>query len=110
MEIVNIPMICPKEAWKLVFSGAEKDLNKVKKHLEDCNMKVVARLSACIRNVEENMDSVDVKQEPLDGSSTSSTACMPTSITIKEEKASPPTKRVRYDDSKFTQKVGSTCT
>ena len=94
---------------RLVFSGAEKDLNKVKKYLEDCNMKVVARLSACIRNVEENMDSVDVKQEPLDVSSTSSTACMPTSITIKE-KASPPTKRVRYDDNKsVTQKVGSTC-
>ena len=73
-------------------------------------MKVVARLSACICNVEENMDSVDVKQEPLDGSSTSGTVCMPASITIKEEKASPPTKRVRYDDSKSVpQKVSSTC-
>ena len=69
---------------------------------------VVARFSACIRNVEENMDYVDVKQELLDGNSTSSTVCMLASITIKEEKASPPTKRVRYDDSKsVTQKVGS---
>ena len=58
----------------------------------------------------KTFNSADVKQESLDGNSISSTACMPTSITIKEEKVSPPTKRVRYDDSKsVTQKVGSTC-
>ena len=46
---------------RLVFSGADNDLNKVKKHLEDCNTKVVARLSTCIHNIEENMNSVDVE-------------------------------------------------
>jgi len=86
MEIVNIPMM-------LVFSGADKDLNKVKKFLEDCNMKVVTRLSTCIHNVEENINSVDVEQESLvnDNNSTSSTVCMSGNITIKEEEASPPT-------------------
>ena len=33
---------------KLVFSRAEKDLDKVKKYLEDCGMEVVARPSTCI--------------------------------------------------------------
>jgi len=77
---------------------------KMKKHLEDCNVKVVARPSSCIHNVEENMNSVDVEQELLvnDNNSTSSTVCMPAYVTIKEEEASPSTKRVRldYDDSK----------
>ena len=41
---------------------------------------------------------------------TSSTVCIPASIMIKEEKASPPTKCVRYNDSiSVTQKVGPTC-
>ena len=99
---------------RLVFSGTEKDLNKAKKHLEDCNMMVVARLSTCIHSVEENTNSVDVEQQLLAivDSSTSSTVCMPANITIKQEEASPPRKRVKLncDDSKsITQKVGSTC-
>ena len=76
---------------RLVFSRADKDINKVKKHLEDCNMMAVARLSTCIRNVEENsiMNSVDVEQEPLVNvdNSISSTVCMPANVTIKEEEA-----------------------
>ena len=54
---------------RFVFSGVEKDLNKVKMHLEDCNMKVVSRPSSyvCMGHVkEENMKSLEVKQEPLD--------------------------------------------
>ena len=89
---------------RLVFGGADKDL---KKHLEDCNMMVVARLSTCIRKYEQC-------EEPLVNvdNSTSSTVCMPANVTIKEEEASPPRKHIRlnYDDGKsVTQKVGSTC-
>ena len=52
------------------------------------------------------MDSVDVKQEPLDGNYKQHClyACQ------YHEKASPPTKCVRYVDSiSVTQKVGPTC-
>ena len=107
---------------RFVFSGVEKDLNKVKMHLEDCNMKVVSRPSSyvCMDHVqEENMKSLEVKQEPLDvdDNQTSNTVCIPqlsrststASVTRKEE-GSPPMKRSRldYDDSKcVTQKVVS---
>ena len=93
---------------RLVFStGEEKDLNKVKRHLEDCNMKVNVKVAAS--------PSVCANQELLDNNSTSGTDCMPsTSIMIKEE-ASPPSKRVRLDNEidivtpSKTQKSSSTC-
>ena len=47
---------------RLVFSGEEKDLNKVGKHLSDCKMKIVSR-PACTHHVEKCMKSVDMKQE-----------------------------------------------
>jgi len=77
-------------------------------------MKVVARLSTCIHNVEENMNSVDVEQESLvnENNSTNSIVCMAAYVMIKEEEASPPTlcARLDYDDSKsVTHKVDSTC-
>ena len=74
---------------KLVFRGAEKDLNKVKMYLEECNMKVVLKPSGyeCICHVEEgDVKSLVIKQEPLDNFS-SSTASIPqsgSSIRIKD--------------------------
>ena len=51
-----------KVPCKLVFSGAEKDLDKVKKYLEDCGMKVVTTPSTCIHNVEnDDTSNVNVK-------------------------------------------------
>ena len=95
---------------KLMFSGAEKDLDKVMKYLEDCGMQVVARPSTYIRNVEnDDTSNVNVKQELLSSNFASSSVCIPkssstASIIIKEEEGYPPTKYMRLDcdDSKST--------
>ena len=61
---------------KLVFSGAEKDLNKVKTYLEECNMKVVLKPASygCISHVEEgDIKSLVIKQEPLNDDFSSTT-------------------------------------
>ena len=76
---------------KLVFSGAVKDLDKVKKYLEDCGMQVVARPSIYIHNVEkDDISNVNIKQELLSSNFASSSVCIPkssstASIIIKEE-------------------------
>ena len=64
-------------ACRLMFSRAEKDLNKVKKYLEDCSMKVMARPSG-IHNIAEK-ERINTEQESLDGNFTNSTVCMPQS-------------------------------
>ena len=94
MEVINIHITCPKGVWKYPVRWCsvlgKKRLNYCKRHLEDCNMKVIMKVVAG--------PSGCANQELLDSNSTSGTDCMPSaSIMIKEE-ASPPSKRVRLNN------------